>query len=626
MGHPSRDARRPLLATLLAMLVFGRADAIETAPPLADWQLHGAAVMRFLGLKVYAIRLWHKGSGYRPDAPFALELEYARHFAGSDIVERSLAEMRDQGWRDEAQLARWRTAMRTVLPDVRAGDRLIGIAIPQVEARFYAGERYLGTVADPAFVAAFFDIWLSEKTSAPRVRALARCAPMTAALPRGRLAAYALSALPLAMLSLPVYLHVPKFYSEIFGLNLAALGGLLLMARLLDAIQDPLLGHLSDTARQHGIQRLQWLWLGVPLLMLGVYALFVPPTLTQAAAGWWLVGASVIVYTALSVVQINYHAHGAELTEVAAERTRITAWREAFALVGILLGASLPAVLAPFGSPSTGFEVFAMIACVLLGLAAFITVRGSPPALPRVAYPRPLRLRDTLSVPLANAGFRRLLLVYVCNGTAAAVPATLVLFFIEDVLGSHALTAHFLVTYFAAGALGMPLWPWLAGKIGKARAWGFSMLAAIAVFAWAATLQAGDVVPFFAICALSGLSLGADLALPPALLADVIERGTPSGEDLRSGSYFGLWALVTKLNLALAAGIALPLVAFLGYLPHVENTARGVTALSVCYALLPSGLKLLAVLCLWRSPMLFVAYSKIKSVEPIPAQGQPSCH
>jgi Na+/melibiose symporter-like transporter len=210
-------------------------------------------------------------------------------------------------------------------------------------------------------------------------------------------------------------------------------------------------------------------------------------------------------------------------------------------------------------------------------------------------------------VPLRNVQFRRLLLIYVFNGTAAAIPATLVLFFVEDVIGRGDLTAHFLVTYFAAGACGMPLWPWLAARYGKAQSWRWAMLAAIGVFAWAATLQAGAVLPFFVICALSGLALGADLALPPALLADLIERAAADGEGLRSGGYFGLWTLVTKLNLALAAGIALPLVTYLGYVPGVAQSATGISALALCYAALPCGLKLIALLLLWRSPQLALA-------------------
>jgi hypothetical protein len=79
--------------------------------------------------------------------------------------------MRGQGLDDEAALARWEARMREIFPDVAPGDRLIGVAEPARQARFYAGDRYLGRIAEPAFVSAFFAIWLGSRTSAPGLRA-----------------------------------------------------------------------------------------------------------------------------------------------------------------------------------------------------------------------------------------------------------------------------------------------------------------------------------------------------------------------------------------------------------------------------------------------------------------------
>jgi Na+/melibiose symporter-like transporter len=99
------------------------------------------------------------------------------------------------------------------------------------------------------------------------------------------------------------------------------------------------------------------------------------------------------------------------------------------------------------------------------------------------------------------------------------------------------------------------------------------------------------VAAFFVICALSGLALGGDLALAPSLLADVIEE-EEGGQGRAAGAYFGIWNFLNKMNLALAAGLALPLLAWLGYRPGTG--AEGIGALSVTYALIPSALKLAA--------------------------------
>ncbi len=227
-------------------------------------------------------------------------------------------------------------------------------------------------------------------------------------------------------------------------------------------------------------------------------------------------------------------------------------------------------------------------------LVAAVTLRAPNPARHAAAAAEPLRAR--LRAPLADPLFRRLLLVFLANGIASAIPATLVLFFIADVLQAENRQGLFLALYFVAGAVGMPLWVRLSAAWGKARAWSVGMIAAILAFVWAFALGPGDTAAFAAICIVSGLALGADLALPPSLLADVIDR---DGRARPTGAYFGLWTLATKLNLALAAGIALPLLGALGYVPGASEGAA-LPALSFVYAIVPCALKLGALVALRR--------------------------
>ena len=154
--------RVPLAASELPAAV--RADA----PGL---QLHGSAVMRRFGFKIYTARLWTSSEGYRADAPYAIDLEYALDIDSAALVDTSIKEMRGLGYQDKARLSRWSQAMTAVFPNVRKGERLIGLARPGIEARFYSAQAYLASIADPAFVDAFFGIWLNAATSAPKVRA-----------------------------------------------------------------------------------------------------------------------------------------------------------------------------------------------------------------------------------------------------------------------------------------------------------------------------------------------------------------------------------------------------------------------------------------------------------------------
>ena len=429
-------------------------------------------------------------------------------------------------------------------------------------------------------------------------------------IPAWRLLAYGATSVPLAMAALPIYVHVPKFYADVMGLNLIAIGGLLLLARVFDAVQDPLLGYWSDLTRDARGGRMIWVVIGTPMLALGMLGLFRPPSWDAHALTWWFLGMLALVYLAFSMVQISYQAFGAEISDDPVERTRVTAFREGLGLIGVFLAAALPQVLAESSGPRQGYAQFALMFIPLLLLMVGFTLMVSPKPVARTQAVTREAWRAMVK-PLKNARFRTLLLIFVFNGIAASIPATLVLFFIEDVVQRPDWSAHFLIAYFAAGACGMPLWLKLSAALGKGRAWCVGMGVSIIAFMWAFLLGPGDAIPFMVICILSGLGLGADLALPPSILADVIDDDERAGLGRNEGAYFGLWNLVTKMNLALAAGIALPALAMLGYQSKVTTSPQALTYLAAIYALLPCVLKAVAALALVLSPF----FGRAKNLE-----------
>jgi glycoside/pentoside/hexuronide:cation symporter, GPH family len=404
--------------------------------------------------------------------------------------------------------------------------------------------------------------------------------------------AYGALGLPLAFVALPLYVVLPNHYATHFGVPLAALGAVLLGARLLDAIADPLIGRWADRMFVVSTQRAWWaIALAAVALAVGFRALFFPPVDDPAQLLWWCGAGLVATYLAYSVVGVVHQSWGARLGGDERQRARIVAWREGPALAGVLVASVLPAL--------AGLGVTTLVFALLL-VAAALSLRHAPqPAGHDAAQPASPAPRGPWTVP----AFRRLLAVYVANGIAAAVPATLVLFFIRDRLQAQALEPVFLVAYFAAGAVSMPLWVRVVARVGLARAWLAGMLLATVSFAGAAWLQAGDVAAYAAVCVASGVALGADLALPGALLAGVIQRAGHGGHA--EGAYFGWWNFATKLNLALAAGLALPLLQAFGYAPGTRD-AQALNALTWAYCALPCALKLIAaaLLCAWwiRTP------------------------
>lgn len=402
--------------------------------------------------------------------------------------------------------------------------------------------------------------------------------------------AYGLLGLPLAFVSLPLYVLLPHHYAREFGLPLATLGALLLAARLADALIDPFLGRWIDRCFRRSARSVQRLGLLAALLLaLGLTGLFLPPLRAANALLLWAGAALLLTYAAYSLLAIAHQAWGARLGGDEVERGRIVAWREGAGLFGVVLASVLPAW--------QGIAAMLAVFAISLALGCLAWWRSPLPHAPQGVVDAD-RVPVPFWQPWRQPAFRGLLGVFVLNGIATAIPATLVLFFIEDRLQAPAAQQPlFLLTYFLAAALGLPLWLRLVRVWGLARSWLLGMGLSVAVFSWAAALGAGDLIPFGLVCLLAGLALGADLALPGALLAGLLAE---SGQrDQHAATYFGWWNFATKLNLALAAGLALPLLAWWGYEPG-SRSAQGLLALSWAYAVLPCGLKLLAAAALWR--------------------------
>lgn len=401
---------------------------------------------------------------------------------------------------------------------------------------------------------------------------------------------YGALGLPLAFVALPLYVILPNHYASEFAVPLGLLGAVLLAARLLDAFADPLIGRWVDALFARS-RTAAWSVAAVAavLLAIGFVALFFPPAMARASNTALLAWCAVVLastYLSFSVISVIHQSWGARLGGNEAQRARVVAWREGPALAGVLIASVLPSVA---GLPTTSV-VFAAL------LAIGVALLNRAPR-PRATPLPPGGVASRLGLPFDDPDFRRLLAIYLLNGIASAIPATLVLFFIRDKLQAQAYEPLFLAAYFAAGGLSIPLWVRLVRRFGLPRTWLASMLLAILAFSGAAALGAGDVVPFAAVCIFSGIALGADLTLPGAMLTGVIQRAGHG--DRAEGSYFGWWNFATKLNLALAAGLALPLLQAFDYSPGSQGPLA-LSALTAAYAFLPCVLKLFAAIALWR--------------------------
>ncbi|MEM9574336.1 MAG: MFS transporter, partial [Pseudomonadota bacterium] len=367
-----------------------------------------------------------------------------------------------------------------------------------------------------------------------------------AALSLMRIITYALPAIPLAALTLPLYILVPTFYTETLGLSLGAVGAALLFVRIIDAINDPIIGVGADKMRIGFGRRRTLFAISLPITAFAAFMIFWPPaTATAMYLALW----GAILSIGYTAALIPFYAWGAEMAGDYRTRTTIVGWREGFTLVGTLIAIALPFALGTDDAKAFhGLALLAVFIAITLPLLGLLTIWKVPE--PTEHTKQTINLRDGLKHFKNNGPFLRLIAAFFINGLANGIPATLFLYFVSDYLGAPDMRGPLLFLYFLCGIAGVPLANYVAKRTSKHRAWAFGMLAATIIFAFTPLLSEGDVFAFAIIAALTGLLVGFDLSIPPAIQADVIDIDTAASGEQRSGTYFAVWSLATKLSLA----------------------------------------------------------------------------
>lgn len=420
------------------------------------------------------------------------------------------------------------------------------------------------------------------------------------AYPTSALAAYGVLGWPLAALGLPLVVYLPPFYAQLPALNTGLVGILVFVARLFDVVSDPLIGTASDRTASRFGRRRPWIAAGTPLLMLAAWFLFIPGE--DAGAAYLLVW-SILAYLGWTLIYLPYTTLGAELSSDYDERSRITAWREGFFVLGTLVAIMLPALVQRVsGGAGAGLAAIAVFLIVALPLAVGLFLWRVPE--PKDRARSQIGWAESWKLLASNAPFRRLLIAYLFNGAANGLPAALFLFFVTAILGGSEVTGGvFLAIYFLSAVAGLPVWLWIGRDWSKHRLWCASMLWVSAVFIFTLTLNEGSYIGYGLICVLGGTCLGVDQAIAASIQADVIDEDTAAGGDGRAGLYFGLWGMATKLAFAIALGIAYPLLWLAGFDAGQANDSVALWMLAVLYGLLPVIIKLGVVALIWNFPL-----------------------
>lgn len=404
--------------------------------------------------------------------------------------------------------------------------------------------------------------------------------------------AYALPAMSLAIIGIPIYVYLPKFYTDTVGIGIGTVGGLLMAVRVFDAVSDPVTGYFSDTLQTPWGRRRPWILLGVVGLALSLYFLFVPP---DGAALFQVIRFGVLLFLVFffwTIITVPYESLGPELTDDYHERTSLFGLRDGFLIIGTVLAAGSPAFaswinqsLFHVSGDRMTFLTLALMYGPFLIITGLICILWVKERAVVSSSDHDDFITGYRSV-FQNRPFVILLTAYTISALGSNLPATLILYYVEYVLQYHNADI-FLGLYFLVGIVFLPFWIAVSKKKGKKSAWMASMIINTGAFAWVFFLGPGDVRAYGVLVALSGVGFGAGLALPSSIQADVIDYDEWRTGKRREGRYIGLWSIAKKMAAALGVGIGLWALSRAGYRPNAVQPDEVVMLLRVLYALVP---------------------------------------
>lgn len=426
----------------------------------------------------------------------------------------------------------------------------------------------------------------------------------------GTLAAYAAPCLPIAAVGLPVVVYLPPYYATTLGLDIAVVGFIFFIVRVVDVPLDPIIGHLLDRTRSRFGRFRPWLVGGALVMMCGILAVFmarpgIPPPLAFAGL--------LLMYVGYSAALVSHTAWGAVLSDDYHERSRIFGWWQATNVLGLLLILAVPPLaqaIAGKDDPAIGVHAMGWVIIVTLPLAVALNLAAVPERA-RVGG-RHHRLADIVDIARLPL-MRRLLLVDLLANLAPGVSGALLLFFFEAARGYPiAQASTLLLFYFAAGIAAAPFWVRIARRVSKHRAI-MSALIAYAILQTATMLIPADNFAIAAFgMAVAGIPAVAPAFLLRAMLADLSDAETLRTGHERTGLFYAALAAVQKLGYAIPVGVSYSVLGIIGFVPELgqANTPAAITGLTLLFIGPPAILALAAAAAVRGWPIDAAAHAR----------------
>jgi glycoside/pentoside/hexuronide:cation symporter, GPH family len=431
-------------------------------------------------------------------------------------------------------------------------------------------------------------------------------------LPTARLVAFSALAMPVYAVQLPLSVYLPSIFAQYYGLSLSALGLIFLAEKIWGALADPIIGALSDRTRNRLGRRRSWILAGGLVFGLSGVLLFFPGTRVSPLH---LSVVLFLFYLGWSMIQIPFFAWSGELSRDYDERTRVATYQTVAGSTALLLSLILPTIIDQLRPGDGALKLNAMGALVLstLAVALALTLSAFPePPVAEYSNAR-LSLGGSLKLVLTNSLLMRVLASDFAVTLGQSIRGALFVFFVSVYMDLPPWASGLFLLQFVFGIAAGPLWMKIGYRLGKHRAAILGELIQVFINLGLLLVVPGRLPLLIMLTTAQGFAQGSGNLMLRSIVADVADRHRLlTGED-RTGLFFSVFSTSMKAAMAAAIGIALPLVAWLGFDPKsLHNTPQALRGLLLVFSLGPAIAHLISASLLSSFPLDAAAHAAIR--------------
>ncbi len=425
---------------------------------------------------------------------------------------------------------------------------------------------------------------------------------------------YGIGDLGNAVVNSAIQFFLMKFYTDGALVPPALAGNALLIGKIWDAINDPLFGWFTDRTKSRFGKRRVFMIFGAIPLAISIALLWFVPTQDKIWTFVWIALTFILFDTVWTLTNVPYYALTSELTDDYDERSSLTTYRMAMAVPAYLVGAALtPAIVGLFALQRTGYAFIGIAYGILAGAVLLIAAAGIRERTGlALAKPEPSPFKS-LVVALKNKPFVWLCATYFIVNISFAFIKILMAYYVEYQLLMKAEISLVMGLMLICVTISLPFWQWLSRKMDKGPAYALGMLVGGAAVVLTFFLPHQSTWLIYVVSVLAGFGFSAQWIFPWAMVADVGDYDRAETGQQRSGMYYGVWGLATKISEALALAAVGWILTGFGYVPNVEQTPQALLGIRLFFGLVPAGCIFLALPLLVKYPITRKSHAEVRT-------------